>query len=356
MQQILANDRMLRTPPCGGVLSGICLDVAAAAVQETSVVEAVYKEIVGTKQTRRGAMPDPAAAARIKWVIGLYVERGLPIPFMVPWGSEKPDGTIPDCAEYGAVKTMTCLNARVKAHYEAGVVCNIRAEDVSAPHLFFDRADDARREAQRYTNALKALVRVIGDGSVAVRAESSMTSEAVFNTAADEILPLMERHIKDPDDVAVLGVLAELGWKGTVSSETRHEFMVRYRKLYPLKDDAWRLHVVARYFSGVLARKRLGLRGDDPTWEGKFLDLSFVEPSRLNDGIFPTRVYYRTVPLSQTSDHLPPWRAKGYLQMAETGCRARLANFGALPSLHENEVTLVNASGDAATIRCDWCQ
>ncbi|MFA6502807.1 MAG: L-tyrosine/L-tryptophan isonitrile synthase family protein [Candidatus Paceibacterota bacterium] len=335
----------------------LCLEmrVPCACDKPTTRVSAILDEIVGTKQTRKGPRPDQASLAAIREVIERYVSLNLPIPFMSPWGSEKPDGSTIDIAELCALKTIQCLHERVQRHYAPGVICHIRVEDVSAPHLFYDRADEARKEAQLYSDAFESLVQVLGCECIRVRRESARTSEARFNQVADEILPFMERHLSDLNSLNALDELRAIGWKTAVTEDMVGEYLNRYVLLYPQKSFAERRHILARYLSGVLARNKLSLRGDDPSWQGKFLDLSFVEPSRTSAHSFPRRVYYRTIPTSISSNHVPPWRAKGHLVICRksSSVRPRVTSFHERLPLNQS-LAKIHGNGLSVALRCDW--
>lgn len=293
------------------------------------VMNAVMTEIMATKMIRIGGLPDTVSQSAIQEVVGLYMKRGLPIPFLCPWGSEKPDGSGIDIAELCGLQTVMCLNERVRAHYNPGVIVNIRVEDVSAPHLYYDRMEEARMEAKRYTDGLVQLALVLGAACIVIKREADQVSEERFNQAADLILPLMERYIRNPDEVSYFAALQDIGWKGAMTREFIGEQMEHYARLYPNKDVETRMHILARYFSGALARNHTGIRGDDPSWGGHFLELGFLEPKQKAGGrSFSRRVHYRTMPTTFSSYHIAPWRAKGYVyEVPNGGIRPRLASF-----------------------------
>lgn len=111
-------------------------------------LELVFAEWLGTKQTRNGPKPAPEAQVAQRAVIRHWIENKRPIPVMVPWGSEKPDGSGVDVAEIAALKQLECLQMRVQAHYAPGLDIVLRIEDLSAPYQFFQKADIARAEAE----------------------------------------------------------------------------------------------------------------------------------------------------------------------------------------------------------------
>ena len=96
------------------------------------LLDVLTDAIVGSKQVRYGPRPNPESLVAIRKVISLSLTSGQPIPFLIPWGSRKPKlGANIDVAEISALKTLVCLNNRVKAHYEPGVQMNVRLEDTS---------------------------------------------------------------------------------------------------------------------------------------------------------------------------------------------------------------------------------
>jgi hypothetical protein len=285
-------------------------------VNNPDLIDLLTDEVLGTKQTRYGPKPSPESIVAIRDIIRHYVSQRLPIPFMVPWGSEKPNGSGIDVAELSALKTIHALQNRISSHYQAGAVFNIRLEDASAPHLFDDK-DEARKNAKLYTDAFVKLVYVLGiDGFVKAIPESTLTTEETFNAEADSIVPYMEQALKAlqfGNEAEGKALLQSLGWSGSITQEMRDYYYGQYAKLYPHHSIEGHIKILARYFAGSLARYRLKIRGDAPEWQGKFLDLSFPAPIPGTAQLFNRRIYYRTVPSEFTSNHMPAWRAKGYL-------------------------------------------
>jgi hypothetical protein len=303
--------------------------------------------IIASGQVRFGPKPSPESLVAMREVISHWTAKGEPIPFLLGWGSEKPDGSGVDIAELFALKTLSCLNSRVKAYYPAGLQFNIRVEDASAPHLFFERQEAARREAALYTNGFVNLAKVIGvDSFVKVLPESTMTTETSFNIQADGILPVMEQHVNAPEDAAIRQHLLAFGWKVPLSNETIGYFRDRYAKLYPDKTEAQQKHLLARYFAGALARHSLGITGVDKAWQGKFLELSFVQATPgIGADRSLRRIYYRTMPSNITSNHCPAWRSKGYLKI-NGEVTASLASYSHLDGLtfNPNVITLTDGT------------
>jgi hypothetical protein len=84
--------------------------------------------------------------------------------------------------------------------------------------------------------------------------------------------------------------------------------------LYPAKSTSEHIHILARYFTGGLVRRNLGLYGINPDWNNDFLEISFhgVTPG-LPKNRASRRIHLRTVPCSLSKQHHAPWRSKGYL-------------------------------------------
>lgn len=200
------------------------------------LLELLTDAIIASGQIRLGPRPSPESLVAIREVITHWISKGEPIPFLIGWGSEKPDGSGIDIAELMAMKTLSCLHHRVSQYYHPGVVFSIRVEDASAPHLFFDRKEQARIEAAHYTAGFVNLARTLGINSfVKITPELSMISEETFNHKADEVLPAMEAHVENPTDEIVREYLLKFGWKVPLSFETIGYYLERTPSSIPIK-------------------------------------------------------------------------------------------------------------------------
>lgn len=298
----------------------------------TELVDMIADEVFGTKSIRYGPKPSPESQVNIRNVIRERTKLCLPIPFMVPWGSEKPDGSSIDIAELSALRVLRMLNERISAHYKPGAVFNIRIEDTSAPYTLMDDPNEARRNAYNYTTEMQILNHLLGvDTVINMVPESSLTTEAAFNKQADELLPIFTEALwafGQGEVARAQAMLADIGWSGGLNVQLIDHYVRRYNKLYPTATYGEQLIRVARYFATSLTRKKLGLRGDDPAWGGHFVELSFAAPVPSTVAIFDKRVYYRTIPGEFTMSHMPPWRAKGYLSITnDNEVTPKLASF-----------------------------
>lgn len=321
------------------------------------LLDLVSDEILGTKLTRIGPKASAETQVAIRKVATHWMKQGLAIPLAVPWGSKKPDGSIIDIAELSAVKVMQSLHDRVAQHYPPSVEFAIRSEDIAASWLYFDRADAARNEAKLYSDGLEALPKVLDLSYINVVRESHLTTEDAFNLEANRILPVMKDYLSSKGGVPAptyLEVLKELGWSGPIDPDTVDYYLHLYEKLYPNKTVEERLYVLARYFSGALARKRLGLRGNNPLWGQQFIDLAFMAPIPGTDAYFSKRVNYRTLPTAYTSNHMIPWRSKGVLKIGnDNEVTPNLCHFSDLDGINKNQMTLSNGSL-SVTIQADY--
>lgn len=347
-----------RFDPYSGLLRSFVLREFALqqAFTKGELLDALTEAILATGQVRFGPKPSPESQVKIREIVQKYIGFGRPIPFLLPWGSEKPDGGGIDIAELSALKTLICLQERIRRVYEPGAEFVIRLEDVSAPHLFYERMEAAKREAELYCTGFAATVAIIGaDKFITPFLESSRVNVEDFNHMADLILPHMEQHVINPEEPSPLETLQRFGWKGQLAPATIDYYMGLYEKLYPRATLGDKTHRVARYFSGVCARKYLDLMGNKPEWGNDFLELSFVpaapgfDPNRLMK-----RVFYRTMPSGITSNHIAPWRAKGYVRICgENTVKPALASFNEKLDYNKAEIVL-EKDGRRQVIRADY--
>ena len=81
------------------------------AVNQCDTIHQISNILMGTKKTRLGAKPTAECQSAICNVIQKKVKRSLPVPIVIAWGSEKPQGTaLPDIAEIGALKVLQSLH------------------------------------------------------------------------------------------------------------------------------------------------------------------------------------------------------------------------------------------------------
>jgi len=322
------------------------------------ILEAVQAEILGSNKVRFGPVPKPEDLVSIRTVIRDAISDGKPIPMLVPWGSEKPDGSSIDVAELGALKTLKCLHVRVQQHHKPGIEFAVRIEDLTAVHLFDDR-DKARREAAVYTSALVKVNDTLGLSEyVKMRPETLNATEDQLFEAVAPIEKAMVQYLADTRESTdnyrqhtSWRLLAQNGWRGVIPHETREHYYSTYFRLYPGISKADAETVLARYLSAALVRNMLDISGPPKWWEGKqYIKLAFFQPV---PGVPPgATVFYRTVPANITNMTMPAWRSKGYLRISNDDTRLGLTTFGNEPDdIIENTITV-----GGVEVRADFVQ
>ena len=326
------------------------------------LLDAITDELLSTNKRRLGPKPTYEQIVEMRKVVSWHMNYGNPIPILVAWGSEKPDGSELDIAELGGLRTLNCLNERIKQHYPIGVEVNIRVEDASAPYLFKSNWNESWITARKYTQSLVNLVKAMDFGFINMKPESDLVDPHSFMHESEEHEEFFTEYIQ-----AVLRLgkatpelivdLAHRKWSGELKLETIMFYLTQYRKLYPEMDEQANVKTLARYFSSALARYRLNIRGESHWWKNMFLNLSFVQSPPGVERHFARRLLYRTLPVDYTSNHIPPWRAKGYLQItddSDSPC-PKLASFSDISKLNLVQHRVVLTNGDLEVpIRCDY--
>jgi hypothetical protein len=321
-----------------------------------AMLDLLTDAITASGQIRFGPKPRIENLAAMRAIMAAKIEASEPIPFAVPWGSRKANGGRPDMAELGAIKTLSCLRDRVTKFYIPGVEFGLRAEDLAAHYVYTENPEVSRQQSWEYVQALRGLVRATAtEGFIYINPESSYgVSAQQFEGLAEQVRPLLEKHIANPDDAYAINDLRDAGWKGALSRETIGYYLDTYAKLYPETTTERKQFMLARYFAAALARAKLGLNGSRKQWNGQYLELSFVKPiPGIEPERYPRRINYRTIPESITSNHMPPWRAKGYLQIENDAVTTKLASFNEPHTYNPNTITLESGS-DSQVIQADY--
>ncbi|MDD3531184.1 MAG: hypothetical protein PHV99_01135 [Candidatus Pacebacteria bacterium] len=77
-----------------------------------------------------------------------------------------------------------------------------------------------------------------------------------------------------------------------------------------------------------LARYKLKATGIDEDWGTNFIQLNFAPPAPGTPAaIGERRIYYRTMPEQMTRNHLPAWRARGYLKIDGSRITPKIASW-----------------------------
>lgn len=326
-------------------------------VNNTDVVEAILEELIGTKSTRNGSRPAINDVDSMRFVISGYVSKHQPVRILIPWGSEKPDGSRVDVAEVGALKTLSNLNDRVKKHYGPGLLITIMMEDLTALHLF-DDMKKAQADTILYVGAMKNLVTILGmDDFIKTRAETDLgVSFERFLEIVEPIQKAMYDYLEFTDKYGIDGyeLLAPYnqlklhGWSGPIPFEMRQYYYATYFRMYGMDMDNKHRHILSRYLSAAAARYKIGMRGDDPNWEHGYIKISFA--SKIPGAVTRNTLHLRTLPAKMTGVSIAPWRAKGYLEIEPDGeVKIKLSTFTdqeVIPNLHNASIILTNDTED----------
>lgn len=322
------------------------------------VMIAVVEEIIASKQYRVGPRPNPESEVLIRDAVRQLVSAQLPINVLIPSAAVKlPFGSNLDVAELAALKVLDCLNRRVKRHYAPGISVRMRMEDLTEYTITRDQPSIELITAQ-YISQFARLVKVLGYSEwMTLVPESSLVDRDSWDIVTDEYTQLFLDFLNETDDkpntpVPQSSILSIDGWKGGVSLEMREYLKARYRKSYPNVYDAQHNLMMARYLSAILARKALGATGAVP---GKRVELTFA-PALPDAPLASPRVYYRTVPLSQTSMHIPYWAAKGYLVLSDhQDPTIKVVQAGTLvPNITTGTIQITGEDGSHAYVQADY--
>lgn len=319
------------------------------------IMEAVMFEFLGTKQTRVGPIPNLESMVKMRDVIRRAIEAQRSIPVLIASASVKvPIGHELDVAELTAMRMLACLQGRVQKHYPAGMDFRLRMEDLTELILSGD-SPELREHITNYKNAFVQMVRVLGyDKFITLVPESSLDTKNEFTALADSFVPHFQEYLRRTQDnhpSLDVWLRQQTGWVNGASAETRAWFYARYAKMYPdLPTGAYPV-MLAEYFSAILARHKLGIIGEDKTFDGR-LEIAFNNPPPNAPKISP-RVHYRTVPLSHSSNSQPYWNVKGYIRIGnDNSVRFALGKWDD-PGYHTGRLLLSNGQ-EEVSISADY--
>lgn len=348
--------------PYGDLIRGFLMGQFPAAIQadKKAKLDLLTMAVMGNGMVRFGPTPEPESLVVVRAVIRDTIERNVPIPILVPWGSKKPDNSSLDIAEVGALKQLACLQRRVLQHHAPGVQIRLRIEDASGYYLYAGESG-ADQGIDQYTKDLCALIGILDLSFIQPVPESGLFTALLFATKTDEVAVVMEAYLKatekgfgSADAIATwLKLNAMTGIKGDIEPAQREYYYRLYRSLFPGIDQEAATTKLARYLSGALVRTKIGGRGEDTNWRGKHIQITFAPPVPGSPASLVQHfLYYRALPSRMA--HTPPWRAKGYLEMRGREVTSKIANWGGQPKdLVPCAVQLVNKT-EMVSISADY--
>lgn len=341
------------TPFEGIIYKHLALTNSAVEAQG-DIVEILSAILFSTKNFRYGPMPSIESQYRIRTIIRQAIERGKPIPILVPWGSIKSDFTDHvDLAEWHALVTLSNLSKKIQEYYAPGLHINIRVEDWSGENLFALEENFSSSNSISYCKKFSDLVTMFNKGcsySLHVKKESEMQNRGKFNDLTQHHYEYLLAYLieskdlikESPERIASLvsyNNLRAIGWSGVISKEQRDYYLNCYGTLYA-GDELSMLKRLALYFAGSLSREILDMRGTEPGWAKDYIQISFTPPIKnLPNGYNDHYIYYRTMPMNQCRTHCAPWRGVGYLSISNDGStKSKIASYSQLP----DEMEIIN--------------
>jgi len=163
-----------------------------AIVTSSQILDAVTAEIIASSNVRFGPAPNPESLVAIRSVIKKAIHEGRPIPILIPWGSKKTiNNRSIDVGEIMGLKTIYCLDQRIRRYYSPGINVNIRIEDLGGFYLFRDEGESAYSASIKYVDDFISLVHILGlqdiihtikESKLASRDEYFAMLYASFNT------------------------------------------------------------------------------------------------------------------------------------------------------------------------------
>jgi hypothetical protein len=314
-----------------------------------NLVDTLTDVFVATKQYRVGPKPNIESLVRIRETLRFHVERGLPIPILIPAAAVKvPIGESLDLAELSILRVLQCLIEQVSKHYTPGIFIRIRLEDLTE-HAISSGTKRLAQHIETYTTQFRALVRALGlHEHIELVSESDYVTREQFLSAVEHYSRYFRDYLDTADDPGLERVhgehLAALGWNGGVSPAFREFLDTRYQRLYPDLSRYERIDLAAQYLSAILARRAYRAVG---TFAHGQLEISFAPPMP-DAPLVSTRVYYRSVPLSESSNHQPFWNAKGHIRIgADNSVRIALGKW-------DDEYVLGQLDINGVVIRADY--
>ena len=317
---------------------------------ERKGAEGVIQAFIGSRNTRQSARPDKESMEAMLGVVGHYMDMGRTIPILVPSGPKKNGlGVGVDLAELSALRMLGSLQVAARRLYEPGFSFVFRMEDATG-HWLEGTEPEMIATIDNYINGMEHLVDVLGyRGFITLVRETDIVPSSLFSEQAAELLPHFLTAVTTGDTT----LLDALGWKGGVSSDTVEFLLGRYRRLYPDKDEGFKINMVARYLAAAMGRVKLRASGAREDWDGGRLEITFQQHMPgVAKSFSLTRINYRTVPMKHGKLHMPYWRAKGVIKRKKGKPRYGLCHWG-VDGYGEGQAVLEEKDRNAE-VSCDF--
>lgn len=311
------------------------------------MLEAIYAELVGTKQVRRGPTPDPERAVALREVIREAQKAGKAIPILIPWGGFKTSGQGIDVADLFALRQLRSLDERITPFHEEGIHPVLRLEAYTEATLYSNR----NREASlTYMRQLRKLVQIVYPKLTIV--DELAIREGEFRHASEVNAKEIGFAIRDlPEADREQFLKHAIGWQGPLTDEMITYYMRVNKTFTQGETDDETIGRVARYFGRSLARYQFGVTGGN-NFTGPFATLSLTQAPFGRTG---RRIYYRTLPERYGHTHFAPWIGRGYLRVNGNSVAPALRSATETePWLHPHRLLIDDGQGCEVEINGDY--
>lgn len=331
-------------------------------LQKEDLIECLVGIFVSTNIIRYGPAPNKESLETIAVAISNCVKKKIPIPILCPWGSKKPKNYESiDIAELMALHMLHMLHTQVKAYYEPGIMVNLRIDDVSGYHLFFDQ-EGSEASSVRYVNDLLLLIKILDYDFINPITESIFVDKHTFFEFAENVKISFLDYLSSTDQNEFQHIdsldswnrLKQLGWSGHIPFEMRNFFKQQYSVMYQGISETKKQELLSRYFAGTVARMHFKATAKDPSWKNNFLQLNFLPAAPGTPfNLISNRLSYRTVPENFGRTHIPPWRAKGFLEIRSDTIKPKVTSWFNTEITYVPSLLTIERDRDSICIKAD---
>lgn len=321
------------------------------------ISEIILSELLATREIRQGAKPSILHQANIIKDIKAAINNSTPIPILIGSGPKKTlSGESIDLAEFYVLKTLNCLNNNIKKYYPLGISVSIRLEDYTG-YVLEPKNEEA--SISKYIDDFKKLSYILGYDFINIYTEGDFVDMNTFMSMVNNYQPTFLHYLlatMEEEDVNKYKFFPKAleGWKGIIPDIMRTYLIERYKRSYPNLTEYQYIEMMSRYFAATYVRHLTKSTGN--VFDTNPIQLSFIGAvPGISEDLHSNRIYYRTVPMSNTKVHLPFWRAKGYFKITENNdVRISLSNWYDLPQdLQENYINL-ERSNTTLSLKADY--
>lgn len=339
-------------------------EFGASLETPAQLLDMISGQFTSTSQNRQGSLPKPEGLVAVRKVISYWVDKGEPIAVLVPWGSKKAmNGKSVDVAELFALRQLMALRNRVAKAYAPGLMINLGIEDLGGQFLWQDV--ESRIESAKYVRDFVKLVGVMDAAYINAKPESEIVEYETFAEKAWQMAELLEPYIKLKVNGGMLAQIdrqltwiQEKGWKGDIPLAQIQFYLNSYEKYYPNQSMDQNIQMISRYLGQSWARYEVGAKLAYPSWGENYVQINFPQPvPGVPASLADRRLYCRTLPMRFSRTHIPPWRARGWVQIDEKdGVVPKLSSFATPPwdDEFENFSVVLSNGREVVEVSCPY--